>query len=64
MTALKKLRLRSGMTQQELAEKLHVTQGAVSQWEHGGSYPTARKLPEIARLFECTVDELLHEADE
>lgn len=63
MTALKKLRLRSGMTQQELAEKLHVTQGAVSQWELGGSSPTVRKLPEIARLFECTVDELLQEAD-
>lgn len=63
MTTLKKLRLRSGMTQQELAEKLHVTQGAVSQWEHGSYYPTSRKLPEIARLFECTVDELLQEAD-
>ena len=63
MTTLKKLRLRSGMTQQELAEKLHVTQGAVSHWEHGGSYPAARKMPEIARLFECTVDELLQEAD-
>lgn len=64
MTALKKLRLRSGMTQQELAEKLHVTQEAVSQWEHGVSYPRSRKLKEIARLFECTVDELLQEADE
>ena len=64
MTALKKLRLRSGMTQKELAEKLHVTQVTVSQWERGGSYPKARKLPEIARLFECTVDELLQEADE
>ena len=63
MTTLKKLRLRSGMTQKELAEKLHVTQGAVSHWEHGISYPTSRKLPEIARLFECTMDELLQEAD-
>mgnify|MGYP002711881572 CR=1 FL=1 len=63
MNALKKLRLRSGLTQQELAEKLCITQGAISQWELGNASPSAQKLPEIARIFGCTVDALFQDAD-
>lgn len=47
-----------GITQQELAARLNVTQGLVSQWERGETLPGASKLPELAKLLGCTIDEL------
>ncbi len=34
---IKKIRAEKGMTQDQLAEHLHVTRQAVSNWEQGGS---------------------------
>lgn len=59
MTAIKRMRIRANLSQAVLAKKLHVTQGAVSQWEEGTCLPRADKLPELAKIFDCTVDELL-----
>lgn len=47
------------LTQDELAEKLGVTKASVSKWEIAQSYPDLQLLPEIAEIFNCTVDELL-----
>ena len=49
------------MNQNELAEKLAVTQGAVSQWENGLTTPRVELLIKIAKILDCTVDELLGE---
>ena len=54
-------RKQAGFSQAEVAEKLNVTSAAVCQWETGKTVPDARKLPEIAKLYGCTVDELLKE---
>lgn len=53
------LRREKGYTQEELAEKLSVSPQAVSKWENNISCPDITLLPEIARLFDVTVDELL-----
>ena len=53
------LRKEKGMTQAELAEKLGVTDKAVSKWERDLSYPDTALLPRIAELFGLSVDDLM-----
>jgi len=53
------LRKENGMTQAELAERLSVTNKAVSKWETGEAMPESNLLLPIARIFGVTVDELL-----
>ena len=53
------LRIGSGMTQLELAEKLHYSDKAVSKWERGESIPELATLVAIAELFEVSLDELV-----
>ncbi len=48
-----------GMTQEELADKLGVSPQAVSKWENNLSCPDIALLPEISKLFNTSIDELL-----
>lgn len=56
---IKTLRKTSGMSQEQLAEKLHVSRQAVTKWETEGGTPDIENLRAIAVLFAITVDELL-----
>lgn len=62
MNGIEKQRNRSGLTQQELAKKLNVTQGAVSQWEKGRTIPSTKLLPKMSYILECKIDDLLDDA--
>lgn len=53
-----KFRKRSGLTQDELAQKLGVSFQAVSKWENAKSAPDIAFLPQMADLFGCYIDEL------
>lgn len=53
------LRKAKGMTQLELAEKMGVTDKAVSKWERDLSYPDINTIPKLADLFDTSVDELM-----
>ena len=53
------LRKANGMTQRELAEKLNVSDKAVSRWERDECAPDLTLIPVIAELFNVTADELL-----
>ena len=55
------LRKEKGITQTFLASKLGVKQNTVAQWESGKRNPPAAKLPDLARLLGCTVDDLFDE---
>ena len=52
-------RKRKNMTQQELAEKLHVTNTAVSKWERGVSFPGVDILEKLASELDITVMDIL-----
>lgn len=54
------LRRRSGLSQEQLAEKLGVSRQAVSKWESGASTPESEKLIAISRYFNVTVDHLIN----
>ena len=56
---LKKFRKRAGYSQREVAEALHVTQGAVSSWEAGRWEPDQQNLSALADLFGVSVDALI-----
>lgn len=49
----------SGMTQEQVAEKMNVTAQAVSKWENDQASPDADTLVRLARLFGTSVDDLL-----
>jgi len=53
------LRKAKGMTQQDVADRLNVSNKTVSKWERDEGYPEITMLPVIAELFEVTTDELL-----
>ena len=58
MNKIKEHRQACGLSQQELACELNVTQACVAQWERGISMPTSSKLPQLAQALHCTIDEL------
>lgn len=56
---LRSMRQRAGMTQSALAERLGVSDRAVSRWDNGESYPNITLLPQLAMLLHVSVDALL-----
>lgn len=52
-------RKEKGMTQLELAEKMGVTDKAVSKWERDLSFPDVSSIPKLAEILGVTVDELM-----
>ena len=63
-TNIQTYRKKSGMTQEELANKLGVSFQAVSKWENAKSLPDILFLPVLADLFNCNIDELFSRKSE
>ena len=53
------LRRQNGWTQEQLGEKLGVTNKTISRWETGKYMPDIDKLPELSALFGISINELL-----
>ena len=58
-TMIAELRKQRGMTQLELAEKMGVTDKAVSKWERDLSCPDINSIPNLAEIFGVSVEELM-----
>ena len=52
----------SGLTQEQLAEKLNVSRQTVGKWETEEAFPEMEKLLEISDLFLVKLDALIREA--
>ena len=50
---------KKNMTQQELADKLNITDRAISHWENGRSMPDAGVILELCKILNINVNELL-----
>lgn len=55
---IKELREPLNLTQEAIAEKLKVKRTTVSMWETGEALPRSDKLPLLAKILNCTIDEL------
>lgn len=58
MNNIAKYRAKKGLTQNELAEELNVTSGAVGMWETGKRVPNLDMAKEIADYFDTTIEEI------
>ncbi|GHU66549.1 hypothetical protein FACS1894184_04800 [Clostridia bacterium] len=55
---IKQERKRKNISQQAIASRLGITQGAVSEWERDGKRPSVENLLKLADLFGVTLDYL------
>ena len=53
------LRIKNGMSQEDLAEKVFVTRQAVSRWENGETTPNTETLKLLSKLFDVSINTLL-----
>lgn len=53
------IRREKGLTQKDLAEKLNVTDKAVSKWERDIALPDINTLPKLAEILNITIEELI-----
>lgn len=58
---IKNLREQAGITQEEMAKHFGVDRSAIAKWETGCAKPSVDKLPLLAKLLGCTIDELYKE---
>lgn len=55
---LKEYRLKSNLSQNDIAKMFGLTQQAYSTWEVGRAYPNAEQLLKLANIFGCTPNDL------
>lgn len=60
---LNQLRKLSGMTQEQLAEKINVSRQTISKWESDSTSPDLESIVKISRIFHVSLDDLLREAE-
>lgn len=60
---LKRLRMEKGITQKELADRLHISRSTIAGYESLGKEPDGEKLCALADFFEVSVDYLLGVTD-
>ena len=60
---IKEKRLELGLSQEQFANKIGVTQGAISMIENGERTPSLEMITKIATALNCTIDELIERTE-
>lgn len=60
---LKASREKMGLSQTDVANRLHITRQSISKWENGKGYPDLDNLVLLSEVYEVSIDELLKEND-
>lgn len=55
--------MNAGLTQAQLAKKMNVDQSCVSLWEHEKTSPAKKLHKKLAKVLDCTIDDLIKERD-
>ncbi len=55
---IEEMRNKAGITQDALADKLHIDRSTIAKWETGAANPRADKIPALAEALECKIEEL------
>lgn len=63
-TKLKTHRERNKMSQNSVADQLNVSRQAISKWENDHGFPDIENLVRLSKLYQVSIDELLHENEE
>lgn len=58
---IRELRISKNLTQQQLADELHVTKQAISKWEKGKSIPDITSIELLSSFFGVSVDYLIND---
>ncbi len=61
---LKQLREETGISMNQLAHELDVSNAAICKWENGNAEPKVTYLIKLSEFFECTVDYLIGKTDD
>ena len=61
---IREMRIKAGLSQKELAEKMNVAQPSVHSWETNTKEPAAGRLPALAAALGCSIDELFREPEQ
>lgn len=59
VNVIQDMRVRSGITQEQLAGQLGIDRSTVAKWETGQSKPRTDALIKLCEILSCTADELL-----
>ena len=57
---IREARRKCGLSQEQLAEQLHVTRQAVSNWETGKTQPDIDTLTQLASIFDVSVERIIY----
>ena len=58
---LREKREEAELTQNEVAEELHVSPQSISKWERGEALPSVEFLPKLAEIYNCKIDDFFNE---
>lgn len=58
MNNLKEVREKANLTQEQLANLINVDRSTITKWETGEASPRSDKLPMLAKVLDCWIDDL------